>query len=208
METQLVTKEQRDAWTPAEVLQQLKDGNARFVRGERINRNYGAEVEHTSTGQQPRVTVLGCADSRVPSEIVFDMGIGDVFNIRVAGNIANGDILGTMEFGTKLTGTKVMVILGHTGCGAVKGAYNAVEMGNLTGLVNKIKPAVEEVKAVSNPDTDKDFLNKVSAANVRLTIQNILDESPIVKEMVDNGELMLIGAMYHIDSGKVDFFTE
>jgi len=204
------TKEQQIAMTPESAIQRLKDGNSRFTKNKNFSRDLTSEVKQTSTGQNPYATVLHCIDSRVSAELIFDEGIGDVFSVRIAGNFENEDILGSMEFACKLAGTKVIVVLGHTACGAVKGACDDAKLGNLTALISKLKPAVE---AVTEPaDTSKrnsaniDFVNSVAEKNVYMTIENIREKSPVLKEMEDNGEIKIIGAMYDIKDGSVTFY--
>ena len=177
------TKEQQIAMTPESAIQRLKDGNSRFTKNKNFSRDLTSEVKQTSTGQNPYATVLHCIDSRVSAELIFDEGIGDVFSVRIAGNFENEDILGSMEFACKLAGTKVIVVLGHTACGAVKGACDDAKLGNLTALISKLKPAVE---AVTEPvDTSKrnsgniDFVNNVAEKNVYMTIENIREKSPV-----------------------------
>ncbi|NND62365.1 MAG: carbonic anhydrase, partial [Flavobacteriaceae bacterium] len=197
------TKETQAAMTPQSALQALKDGNNRFVNGQMANRDLNDQVADTSKGQYPFATVLHCIDSRVSAELLFDQGIGDVFSIRIAGNFVNDDILGSMEFACKLAGTKLLMVLGHTACGAVKGACDHARLGNLTTLINKLEPAVE---AVSEPSDESmrnsgniDFVNEVAKKNVEMTIANIRSKSPILKEMEDNGEIAIVGGMYHIE---------
>jgi len=204
------TKEQQIIMTPESAIQRLKDGNSRFTKNKNFSRDLTSEVKQTSTGQNPYATVLHCIDSRVSAELIFDEGIGDVFSVRIAGNFENEDILGSMEFACKLAGTKVIVVLGHTACGAVKGACDDAKLGNLTALISKLKPAVE---AVTEPaDTSKrnsgniDFVNSVAEKNVYMTIENIREKSPVLKEMEDNGEIKIIGAMYDIKDGSVTFY--
>ena len=200
-------KEAQDAITPAKALEMLKEGNERFVNGNMLNRNLMAQVSQTATGQYPYAVVLGCIDSRVPPELVFDQGIGDIFTPRVAGNFVNTDILGSMEFATKVAGSKVIVVLGHTSCGAVKGACDHVELGNLTHMLGNIMPAVyavDEVIGERNSSNEK-FVNDVAHTNVEFTVQNILERSAIMKELVDSGELMVVGAMHDVKTGKVTF---
>ena len=204
------TKEQQIIMTPESAIQRLKDGNSRFTKNKNFSRDLTSEVKQTSTGQNPYATVLHCIDSRVSAELIFDEGIGDVFSVRIAGNFENEDILGSMEFACKLEGTKVIVVLGHTACGAVKGACDDAKLGNLTALISKLKPAVE---AVTEPvDTSKrnsgniDFVNNVAEKNVYMTIENIREKSHVLKEMEDNGEIKIIGAMYDIKDGSVTFY--
>ena len=205
------TKDTQALMTPQTSLTALIEGNERFLNGNQVSRNLNTQVEETSTGQYPFATVLHCIDSRVSAEHIFDQGIGDLFSIRIAGNFVNEDILGSMEFACKLAGTKVLVVLGHTACGAVKGACDHARMGNLTSLINKLEPAVE---AVSSPADESertsaniDFVNAVAAKNVEMTIEDIRSKSPILKEMEDNGEIKIVGGMYDIATGKVSFYA-
>ncbi|MEM1269676.1 MAG: carbonic anhydrase family protein [Bacteroidota bacterium] len=202
-----LTAETQKTITSAEVLQGLIDGNARFVDGERINRDYLAQVQATATGQYPSAVVLGCIDSRVPPEIVFDQGVGDIFSARVAGNFINTDILGSMEFATAVAGSKVIVVLGHTSCGAVKGACDNVELGNLTQTLSNIAPAVYAVTDIEGERTSQnaEFVQAVADMNVELTVQNILDRSPIIRGLVESGDVLLVGAMHDVTTGQVTF---
>ena len=197
------TKERLEAMTPEKALQLLQEGNERFVAGEALERNLGEQVFQTSRGQYPFAVVLGCIDSRVPPELVFDQGIGDIFSVRIAGNFVNEDILGSMEFAGEVVGSRLFVVLGHTSCGAVKGAYDQVELGHLTGLVGKIRPAVEAVQQEAGQgEVD---LDQVSEVNVRRTVNDILERSPILKELQEKGEIAVVGAMYDVENGKVTF---
>ena len=204
------TKETQDSMTPQSSLDALKQGNDRFVNGTQVARNLIAQVEETSTGQYPFATVLHCIDSRVSAEHVFDQGIGDLFSIRIAGNFVNEDILGSMEFACKLAGTKVLVVLGHTACGAVKGACDHARLGNLTALINKIEPAVDAVKTPTDSGlrnaSNIDFVNDVAAKNVEMTIDNIRTRSSVLSEMEANGEIKIVGGMYDIATGKVAYY--
>lgn len=204
------TKETQATMTPEKSLQFLKEGNVRFQNNLKANRNLLEQVNDTSEGQFPFATILSCIDSRVSAELVFDQGLGDIFSIRIAGNFVNEDILGSMEFACKLAGTKLIVVLGHTSCGAIKGACDHAEMGNLTKLIEKINPAVnavEEPKDESQRNSSNlDFVDNVSAKNVQLTIERIRKESPILSEMEQNGEIKIIGAMYDIANGAVTFY--
>ncbi|MGB1004081.1 MAG: carbonic anhydrase family protein [Salibacteraceae bacterium] len=195
--------------TPQKSLDYLKEGNARFQKNLRANRDLLEQVKDTSKGQFPFATILSCIDSRVSSEVIFDQGIGDIFSVRIAGNFVNPDILGSMEFACKLAGTKLIVVLGHTACGAVKGACDDAKLGNLTGMLSKIKPAVNAVSEPANEDlrnsSNIEFVNNVAVKNVELTIQQITNESPVLAEMVNNGDLKIIGAMYDIHTGEVSF---
>lgn len=205
------TQKSQSETTPSLALDLLKDGNRRFVENKQANRNLLTQVNETSTGQYPFATVLSCIDSRVSSELIFDQGIGDIFSVRVAGNFVNEDILGSMEFACKLAGTKIIVVLGHTSCGAVKGACDHAKLGNLTAMLEKISPAVNGVTEPSEIDlrnsSNIDFVNEVAKKNVELNIQRILDESSVLAEMYKAGEIKIIGGMYDISTGKVDFYA-
>ncbi|WP_298488019.1 carbonic anhydrase family protein [uncultured Maribacter sp.] len=204
------TKETQAAITPNTAIELLKEGNARFIASNNANRDLLDQMKDTASGQYPFATILSCIDSRVSAELIFDQGVGDIFSARVAGNIVNEDILGSIEFACKLAGTKVIVVLGHTACGAVKGACDGAELGNLTILLDKIKPAVNAVKEPtdSNLRNSKniDFVNNVAAKNVELTIDNIRTKSPVLAEMENNNEIKIVGAMYNISTGSVDFY--
>ena len=210
LNTNTQTKSTQEDITPEIALQLLKEGNKRFVENGQVSRDLMGQVDDTSTGQYPFATVLSCIDSRVSSEIIFDQGIGDIFSIRIAGNFINSDILGSMEFACKLAGTKILVVLGHTSCGAVKGACDNASLGNLTSMLGKIRPAVNAV----NEPADKsqrnsgniDFVNSVAKKNVEMSIQRIKDESTVLAEMAENGDIAIVGGMYDISSGKVSFF--
>lgn len=206
------TKETQATITPEKALQFLKEGNLRFQNNLKVHHDLLEQVNRTSESQFPFVTILSCIDSRVPAELIFDQGLGDVFSIRIAGNFVNEDILGSMEFGSKLAGAKLVVVLGHTGCGAIKGACDNVKLGNLTGLINKIKPAVEAVKNPENQSLrnslNHEFVNCVSEKNVVLTLENIRKESPILQQMEEVNEIKIIGAMYDISTGEVRFFED
>lgn len=204
------TRETQATMTPQKSLQYLKEGNQRFQNNLKANRNLLEQVNDTSEGQFPFATILSCIDSRVSAELVFDQGLGDIFSVRIAGNFVNEDILGSMEFASKLAGTKLIVVLGHTSCGAVKGACDDAKLGNLTAMLSKIKPAVnavEEPKDASLRNSkNSEFVDSVSHMNVQLTIDRIHAESPVLSEMEKNGEIMIIGAMYDINNGEVTFF--
>lgn len=204
------TKETQATMTPEKSLQFLKEGNLRFQNNLKANRNLLEQVNDTSEGQFPFATVLSCIDSRVSAELIFDQGLGDIFSVRIAGNFVNQDILGSMEFACKLAGTKLIVVLGHTACGAVKGACDDAKLGNLTSMLSKIKPAV---KAVSEPQdvslrnsSNSEFVDNVAAKNVQLTIDRIIEESDVLAEMQNNGEIKIIGGMYDINTGEVTFY--
>ncbi|WP_371743269.1 carbonic anhydrase family protein [Pseudozobellia sp. WGM2] len=204
------TKETQAAISPDKAVELLKEGNKRFTNNQKAERNLLEQVDDTKGGQYPFATILSCIDSRVSAELVFDQGVGDIFSARVAGNFVNEDILGSMEFACKLAGTKVVVVLGHTACGAVKGACDHARLGNLTALIKKIEPAVEAVKEPIEADKRNskniDFVNEVSKKNVEMTIENIRSQSEVLKEMEDNGEIKIIGAMYDINDGTVAFY--
>jgi carbonic anhydrase len=204
------TKETQATMTPKKSLQYLKEGNERFQNNLKTNRNLLEQVNDTSDGQFPFATILSCIDSRVSAELVFDQGLGDIFSIRIAGNFINEDILGSMEFGCKLAGTELIVVLGHTSCGAIKGACDHARLGNLTALIKKIEPAVE---AVNEPLDDTlrnssnlEFVDSVAAKNVQMAIGNIRKNSPILAEMERNNEIVIVGAMYDVGTGAVQFF--
>ncbi len=205
------TKETQAAMTPESSLQALKDGNQRFINASQLVRDLNAQVDATSMGQYPFATVLHCIDSRVSAEHVFDQGIGDLFSIRIAGNFVNEDILGSMEFACKLAGTKVLVVLGHTACGAVKGACDHARMGNLTTLINKIEPAVDAVELPVDESmrnsSNIGFVNSVASKNVEMTLSNIRNKSEILNQMESSGDLIIIGGMYDIADGKVTFYA-
>tara|TARA_B100000242_G_C42980246_1_gene454954 strand:- start:211 stop:837 length:627 start_codon:yes stop_codon:yes gene_type:complete len=203
------TKEAQDKMTPDKSLNELRLGNQRFVNKNQLNRDLLQQVKQTSAGQYPFATILSCIDSRVSSELIFDQGIGDIFSVRIAGNFVNEDILGSMEFACKLAGTKLILVLGHTACGAVKGACDHARLGNLTALINKIEPAVE---AVTEPKEESqrnssniNFVNTVAEKNVEMTISNIRSSSPVLAEMEEQGSIKIIGGMYDIDTGIVHF---
>lgn len=201
------TKETQAAMTPQSALQALKDGNARFVSQNMINRDLLAQVKDTQGGQFPHSVVLSCIDSRVPGEIVFDQGVGDIFSARVAGNIINEDILGSIEYGCKVAGSKLVVVLGHTACGAVKGACDDVMLGNITPLLAKIRPSVAAVttpaETAQRTSANAAFVNDVVYKNVELTIENIRLKSAVLKEMEANAEINIVGAVYDVASGAV-----
>ena len=203
------TKQTQEAMSPDAALKALKDGNKRFVTSTQVSRDLMQQVADTSAGQYPFATVLHCIDSRVSAELVFDQGIGDLFSIRIAGNFVNEDILGSMEFATKLAGTKVVVVLGHTACGAVKGACDHAKLGNLTGMLEKIAPAVtavtEPADTALRTSSNIDFVNRVAVKNVHMAIDNLRAMSPVLKEMEAAGDIKVVGAMYHIENGQVDF---
>lgn len=208
--TQALTEETQASLTPTNVIQLLKDGNERFLNGEALERNFMEQVANTAGGQYPMAAVLGCIDSRVPHEIVFDKGVGDIFSARVAGNFINTDILGSLEFAAAVAGSRVIVVLGHTECGAVKGACDQVELGNLTSTLANIAPAIYAVDDVEGErsSSNADYVNEVAHTNVDLTVQNIVSRSPVIRGLVEEGDLIVIGAMHDVASGKVTFDEE
>lgn len=200
------SKTEQSNLTPQEVLTQLMEGNERFAAGQTTAININEQVEITSKGQYPKAVVLSCLDSRVPVEMVFDQGIGDIFVGRVAGNVENEDQLGSMEFATKLAGSKLIMVLGHTACGAVKGACDGAEMGNLTALLAKIQPAVAAVQGHEEKGRNSkniEFVNAVVEKNVELTVKDIRERSPILAELEKEGKIMIVGGMYDLHTGKV-----
>ena len=183
-----------------DALAEMKAGNQRFLDGEPVNTDYKSQIEHTKNDQHPHTLVLSCLDSRIPPEIIFDQGIGNIFVARVAGNIEDQNILGSMEFATKAKGTKLIIVMGHNKCGAVKGAIDHAELGNLTQLVNQIKPAI--VGDTTNIDN---MLNETSKNNVKMTIADILKSSPVISDMVKENKVKIVGAYYDITTGQVAF---
>lgn len=206
MQTQ--SKETQSSLTPEAAIQLLKEGNERFVNGKKADRDLLNQVTETAKGQYPFAAILSCIDSRASAELIFDQGIGDVFSIRIAGNVLNEDILGSMEFATKVAGSKVIVVLGHTKCGAIVGACNSVELGNLTTLLSKVKPAIESEKTTTdNRDgSNPAFVKNVTKLNVELTIDRIRNESEVVAELEKEGKIKIVGAMYDVETGKVNFY--
>ena len=201
-----LSKEQRDSMTPAQVIDELKKGNERFRTGKMAARNYLAEKRSSAAGQYPAAVVLGCVDSRVPAEIVFDTGIGDTFNARVAGNVVNDDMLGSMEFACAAAGAKAILVLGHTACGAVKGAIDDVVLGNLTGLLARIKPAIPATKFDGEKSSkNASYVDAVARTNVTLALADIRRRSPILEGLEKKGNIKMVGAMYDLATGMVEF---
>ena len=196
------TKESQAAMTPAAAIERLEEGNRRFVANATKQRDWSAKVVATASGQFPFAAILGCMDSRAPIEIAFDQGLGDVFGVRVAGNVVNEDELGSLEYAVKV-GAKLIVVLGHTSCGAVKGAIEGVQLGNLTGLLAKIQPAV--AAAGCKDAKDDRCVTKVAEANVRVALGEIREKSPYLRERIDAGTVGLVGALYDVTTGKVMF---
>jgi carbonic anhydrase len=206
------SKETQASLTPRMALEILQEGNGRFIKNLKAQRDLLAQVNDTREGQWPFATILSCIDSRTSAELVFDQGLGDVFSIRIAGNIVNTDILGSMEFACKVAGSKLIVVLGHTKCGAIKGACDHVEMGNLTELLSKLQPAVyseSETTAVDKRNSKNGkFVENVATLNVKRSVKSIIERSFILEEMLDKGEIGIVGAMYNIDTGKVEFYKD
>lgn len=202
------TKQKQENLSPEDALNLLKEGNIRFMTNNMIDRNLSHQKTETSIGQYPFASVLGCIDSRVPSELIFDQGIGDIFNARIAGNFVNDDIIGSLEFATAVAGSKLIVVLGHTHCGAVKGACDDVKMGKLTDTLKNIKPAVESVTYISENRSSEnaEFVQKVSDSNVAINVDKLYHNSEVLKGLVDEGKLKIVGAMYDIETGEVKFF--
>lgn len=202
------TQERQDVLTPHQVLLRLQQGNQRFVEGRLKNRDLLAEVHATKVSQYPLAVILNCMDSRTAPEIVFDQGVGDIFTIRVAGNVVNDDVLGSMEYGTKVVGAKVVAVIGHTSCGAVRGACQHVKLGHLSELLQKIKPAVDQaVKQTGTSDcANATFVDEIAKDNVLLMIKQILARSPVLKKLVEEGKLEIVGGFQDITTGKVEFF--
>lgn len=205
-----LTKEMQAAITPTMAMELLKDGNKRFMNNLKVNRNLLQQANETSDGQHPFAVILSCIDSRTSAELIFDQGLGDIFSVRIAGNIINEDILGSMEFGCKVAGSKIIVVLGHTKCGAVKGACDHVEMGNLTALLSKLQPAVYDEKTVQDNrnSSNGDFVEKVASINVKRTVHAIMERSPILNEMIEKGQIGIIGGMHDISTGEVTFYDD
>jgi carbonic anhydrase len=203
-----LTKVQRDKMTADEIIQQMKAGNERFRSGQPRHRDLMREAKATAKGQYPAAIVFSCVDSRAPAEMIFDFGIGDIFSGRVAGNVADEDILGSMEFACKVAGSKVVLIMGHTACGAIKGAIDAVQLGNLTALLAKIRPAVEATQyAGERSAKNYAFVDAVARENVALTITNIREKSPVLRELETNGSIKIAGSMYDLETGIVEFLA-
>jgi len=204
----VIDKTVQTAMTPNDAVNRLVAGNNRFVSGSSLHRDYVSQVQATATGQYPFAVVLACMDSRSSPELVFDQGIGDLFVLRVAGNYATPDIIGSMEYATKVSGAKLVVVLGHTECGAVKGACDDVQLGNLTTVIQALQPAVNDVQDVPGERSSKNsqFVQAVAIANVRRTVAHIRSDSPIMHDMEQAGRIKIVGAMYDVSTGKVTFF--
>ena len=205
-----LTKEKQESLSPANALKLLEEGNNRFVNNLKANRNLLQQANETSDGQHPFAVVLSCIDSRTSAELIFDQGLGDIFSVRIAGNIINEDILGSMEFGCKVAGSKIIVVLGHSKCGAIKGACDHVEMGNLTALLSKIRPAVEDEQETQDNRTSQNaiFVENVAAINVKRTVKAIMERSTILEQMIKSGEIGIIGGMHDLSTGQVTYYSE
>jgi carbonic anhydrase len=202
-----LTKDKRDKMTPDEVIALMKQGNERFRQGKESPHDYLAQQKETAKGQYPAAVILSCIDSRAPAETIMDLGIGDCFNARVAGNIANDDILGSMEFACKVAGAKVVLVMGHTACGAIKGAINKVKLGNLTGLLAKIRPAVDGTMYTGDRSgKNYDFVDKVARKNVELTMDGIRKHSSVLADLEKSNSVKIAGSMYNLETGQVEFF--
>ena len=203
-----LSKDQRDRLTPAEALNLLRRGNERFRAGKLDTHNYLAQKRATLGGQYPAAAILGCIDSRAPAEIILDTGIGDTFNARVAGNVANDDILGSLEFACAASGAKVILVMGHTACGAIKGAIDAVELGHLTGLLHKIRPAVAATTyAGERSSKNGEFVDEVAKTNVRRTVEAIRQQSAVLSDLEKQGKILITGSMYHLNGGRVELLA-
>jgi carbonic anhydrase len=205
-----LTKEERDLLSPEKAINILKDGNKRFIKNLKMNRNLLEQVNNTSNGQHPFAIILSCIDSRTSAELIFDQGLGDIFSCRIAGNILNDDIIGSMEFACKVAGVKLIMVLGHTECGAIKGACDQVKMGKLSGLLSKIDPAIKQERATLGGRNSKntEFVNNVATINVQLNADQIIKQSEILLDMLNNKEIAIVGGIYNVATGVVDFKEE
>ena len=196
--------------SPDETIDLLKKGNERFVHNLRFNRNLLQQVNETAEGQFPFATILSCIDSRTPAELIFDQGLGDIFSVRIAGNIVNEDIVGSLEFACKVAGSKLIVVLGHTSCGAIKGACDKAKLGSLTQLLDKIQPAIDREKTFkeNRNGSNLPYVDEVAKINVHNSIQNILNQSSTIRELIDQGAIKIIGSLYDVASGQTLFFDE
>jgi carbonic anhydrase len=203
-----LTKEMRDQLTPDQIIESMKQGNERFLTGKMSAHDYLAQKRATVSGQYPAAVILSCIDSRAPAEIIFDAGIGDTFSARIAGNITNDDLLGSLEFACALAGAKVVLVMGHTGCGAIKGAIDGAQLGNLTGLLNKIKPAVAATHYEGQRTSkNAEFVDEVAKTNVLLTVGAIRERSAVLAGLEKDGKIKIAGSMYHLVGGRVEFLT-
>lgn len=202
------TKEFQEKLTPQQAYQLLVEGNMRFINNLKINRNLLQQLNDTAGGQYPFAVVLSCMDSRTSVELIFDQGLGEIFSIRIAGNVVNEDIVGSMEYACKVVGTKLIVVLGHTRCGAIHGACHQVEMGNLTGLLEKIKPAIEKGNPKNEDCADPEIYDRVTSNNVLNSIEEILERSSIIRTLFKEGRIGIVGGVYSVETGKVNFTSE
>lgn len=206
------TQETQANTTPRKALEILREGNRRFMRNHKVERDLLGQAQETYEGQYPFATILSCIDSRTSAEIIFDQGLGDIFSIRIAGNVVNTDVLGSMEFGCAIAGSKLIVVLGHTRCGAVKGACDHVEFGNLTELLSKLQPAVYEERSVTDPSerngSNKAFVDEVTRLHVFRGVKAVVERSFVLEQLVERGEIGIIGAVHHLGSGEVEFFED
>lgn len=206
------TLETQKSITPTTALQILKEGNGRFINNLKVNRNLLQQVNDTRDGQWPFAVILSCIDSRTSSELIFDQGLGDIFSIRIAGNVVNTDIIGSIEFACKVAGSKLIVVLGHSHCGAVKGACDHLELGNLTELLSKIQPAVYQETQTTLPENrnskNEEFVENVATLNVRRSVKTVVDRSYILEQMIEKGEIAIIGAKLQIETGEVEFYED
>ncbi len=206
------TKETQATITPQLALDFLRQGNQRFVNNLQLNRDLLQQVNETRAGQWPFATILSCIDSRTSAELIFDQGLGDIFSIRVAGNVVNTDILGSMEFACNVAGSKLLVVLGHTSCGAIKGACDHVELGNLTELLSKIQPAVYQESSVADPalrnSKNREFVESVSRINTRRSVKAVVERSFILEQLIEKSQIGVIGAMHDIETGFVHFYED
>lgn len=205
-----LNKELQSSITPRKALDLLKEGNNRFINNLKAHRNLLEQVNDTRDGQWPFATILSCIDSRTSAELIFDQGLGDIFSVRIAGNIVNTDILGSMEFACKVAGSKLIVVLGHTKCGAIKGACDHVEMGNLTELLSKIQPAVYQEKTTleNRNASNSTFVENVAEINVKRNVKNIIERSFVLEQLIESGQIGIVGAIHNIDTGKVNFYDD
>ena len=205
-----LTKELQEKITPSQALEILKEGNKRFIRNLKVNRNLLEQVNETRDGQWPFAVILSCIDSRTSAELIFDQGLGDIFSVRIAGNIINDEILGSMEFACKIAGSKFIMVLGHTKCGAVKGACDEVDLGHLSTVISRIQPAIQAERNTkeNRHSGNAQFVENVAAINVKIGVEEILNRSYILRELVESGQVGIAGAMYDVASGKVDFLED
>ncbi len=198
--------------TPLRAIELLKEGNQRFVNNLKINRNLLQQANDTREGQWPFAVILSCIDSRTSSELIFDQGLGDIFSIRIAGNVVNTDVVGSLEFACKVAGSKLIVVMGHSHCGAIKGACDHIEMGSLTELLSKIQPAVYEEKTINEADKrnskNTEFVENVAELNIRRSVKTIINRSYILEQMIENGQIAIVGAKHNLDSGVVEFYDD